>query len=303
MDILYYLKTLLPSFKRGAVEADARQLLQLTKKQVIPSFKKLHSVMGGKPFTSPLGNEFEADVRRACGVTNSTSPVLLMNLYNGLPAKLEYIINVIDEEFEPDISKDNMTYKQMAVVRFLEYTRFNLGYSMRMGARMVTAEARSQLNRVDEIDAQLTPAEKKWFDANRKAWLQTLGLLSTPLSRLRQAIDKIPEMIIVPDTAVGDMNQAGHHRVDPLRMNLISVSSLTMNPIYHFRLFKSEIEAILFRAREKEAQVLELHILELQQAYANTQDPKLQEQIEYHTGRLQSLHQQIEDDIQSYGLA
>lgn len=302
MNILNYLKSLLPSFKRGSVESDARQLIQLAKKAIQPAFKRLAGVMAGKPFTSPLGVRVEADVRKAMGVSAGTAAPILLTAFTALVPKLEYILQVIDEEFEPDVSRDNMTYKQGTILRYLELVRFGMEYSMRMGTRLVAAEARHQLNRSAEIDSQLTPAEIKWFDANYKSWLQALGLIATPLLSLRQAIDKMPDVVIVPATAAADAQTAGAHRLDPLQLGFINTSSLAFNFIYHFRLMKSELEADALRAREREAQVLELRILELQQAYGQTQDPKLQQQIEYHTGRLQTLRVKIAQEIEKFGL-
>ncbi len=302
MNIMSFIKTLLPSFKRGAVEADARQILSIVKKNVIPSFKKLAAVMGGKPFSGELGKKVEADVRRATA-GNGTATALLFQLFTNLPAKLEYIIGVIDDEFEPDVSRDNMTYKQSTIVRFLELARFGLEYSMRMGSRLVVAEARLSQGRADEIDSQLTPNELKWLDANYRTWLQIIGLLSTPLVQLRSAIEKMPDVVISEMTAAADVQAIGLTKLDPLKMGFIgNLSSLNWNPIYHFRLMKAEYEVELLRASEKEAILLELQILELQQSHQQSQDPKLQQQIDYHTGRLQTLRVKIEQQREQFGL-
>ena len=301
MNVLDYLKTLLPGFKRGSVETDARQILDLTKRNVIPSFKKLAGLMHGKPFTTDLGKRVELDIQRAAA-GRGTSADILFGMFQQLPPKLDYILKIIDEEFEPDVSRDNMTYKQSTIVRFLELARFGLDYSMRMGSRLVTAEARLMQDRAGEIDAQLTPAEVKWFDSNYKSWLQVVALLCTPLVQLRAAIEKMPNVVISEVTAAADEQAMGAHRLDPLRLGFSSGSAMTWNPIYHFRLMRAELQIESLRASEKEAMVLELHILELQLAQQQAQDPKLQQQIEYHTGRLQTLRAKIQEAREEYGL-
>ncbi len=304
MKLSQFVKSLLPSFKRSKVEVDLKQLEDILKKVVLPTLKKAVEVTRGEPLQSAMAVSVDIGVRKASGINSSAISLLgiLYNMYAALLPKLDYIGKIIDDEFEPDLSRDNMTYKQLSIVRFLELARFGIDYGVRLTSRLLAAEARTRLNQTDRIDDQLTPSERKYMDDNLGSFLQVVGLLHVPLNSLRQALEKMPEVVVVPEKADTAEQLVGLDKLDPLRLGFINSSALDYNFIYHFRLMKAEAEVRHYKLMEKEAQALELGILELKEAYQNRQDPRLQQQLEYREGQLQRLRIEYNELTEEFGL-
>ena len=304
MKLSQFVKSLLPSFKRSKVEVDLKQLEDILKKVVLPTLKKAVEVTRGEPLQSAMAVSVDIGVRKASGINSSAITLLgiLYNMYAALLPKLDYIGKIIDDEFEPDLSRANMTYKQLSIVRFLELARFGIDYGVRLTSRLLAAEARTRLNQTDRIDDQLTPSERKYMDDNLGSFLQIVGLLHVPLNSLRQALEKMPEVVVVPEKADTAEQLVGLDKLDPLRLGFINSSALDYNFIYHFRLMKAEAEVRHYKLMEKEAQALELRILELKEAYQNRQDPRLQQQLEYREGQLQRLRIEYNELTEEFGL-
>ena len=304
MNFLKFVTMLLPTFKRSKIEVDIRQLQDLVKKSALPALKKAMDATRNKPLTSPLAQELEPRLRKASGIHSNVMPVLqiLYNMYASLLPKLDYISKIVDEEFEPDLARENMTYKQVTIVQFLEYAQFGVEYGLRLTNRLIAAEARFQLNQGDRVDDQLTPAQKQWFKDNEQSFWAVVGLLHIPPMQLRQALEKMPEVIVQPENDDLRRHVSGTAKVDPLGLNFLNVSARVLNPIYHIRLAKAELEAQSYEMLEEEAKVLELRLLELKQAYEERQDPKLAETIQYYEGLLTRRREEYNEQTVRYGL-
>lgn len=304
MKIIQYVAQLLPSFQRSKVEVDVQQQQDTLKKFLIPMLKKAAELFHNRPFTTELARPVEEAIRRATGVhaTNVNMVQILLSLYQSLGAKLDFVAKIIDTEFEQDLSRDDMTYKQVQLIRYLELSRFSMEYTFRLLNRFVAAEARMRLNQPERIDEQLTPAEKKWMDANLAVYIQVLTLLNIPLMQIRTAIETMPEVTVVPATADQTMMSVGVNKLDPLRMNFINTSALNYNPIYHFRLHRAELEVEHVKLLQRESMALELRLLELRDAFNERQDARVQEQIIYREGQLSRLRKEYHALTTEYGL-
>lgn len=304
MNILKFVQKLLPTFKRSKLEVDIRRLQELLKKSVLPSIKKAIDVTRGQPLSTPLAAQYEQGIRKASGISSNvhTTLQILYNMYVSLQPKLDYIEKIVDEEFETDLARENMTYKQVTIVQFLGLAKFSMEYGMRLVTRLLAAEARARLNQAERIDDQLTANELEWFASNTQAFMQVVGLLHIPPLQLRQALEQMPEVIVQPEKSDIVHQTVGVDKLDPLRLNFINASAMTLNPIYHIRLMKAELETQAYKNLELEAQVVELRLLELKQAYEDRQDPRLQEQIEYNESRLSRLRVEYNQQTLQYGL-
>ncbi|MDH2154360.1 hypothetical protein [Stenotrophomonas sp. GD03657] len=301
MNIRNFLTSLLPIFGRSHVEIDIRQQQDIRKKLLLPQLKKLDTVLKGAPFTSDLAKPVEAAIQRLHGSRMNMVSILLA-IYEALGSKLDYLSKVVDEEFDKDISRDDMTYKQVQIVRYLELSRFSMEYTMRLLNRFLAAEARTRLNQLERIDEQLTPAEIRWMSDNLETYMQVLSLLLVPQIKLRQAIENMPELLVKAEDGGAGQGLAGHN-ADPLKMNFINSSALNWNPIYHIRLYIAEMEVEHYQLLEKEILTLELRILELVAAKEERQDARLEQQIERREAQLAAARVKYHQQTEKYGLA
>ena len=305
MKILDTLKGYLPIFGRSKIETDVRQQRDTLKKHLLPMLKRITDLLAGAPFSSALAAPVEDAIRRAAGLGGQRNNMasILFGMYSMLPAKLDYIAKIVDEEFEADISRDDMTYKQLQLIRYLELSRFSMEYTYRLLNRFLAAESRTRLNQLDRIDEQLTPAELKWMEANLQAYVDTIALLHVPMVRLRAAIENMPEITVKSVDSDATAITVGAGKLDPLRMNFINSNALNWNPLYHIRLIKAEMEVAHYQLLEKEATSLELRILELKAAYEAREDARLQDSIQKREAQLSRVRAEYHKLTDEYGLS
>lgn len=301
MKILNFLKTLLPIFGRSKVETDIKQQQDLLKKSLLPFLKRMVDQFHGHPFSADLALPLETAFRRMGG-GNSTIVSVLYNIYQQLPAKLDYIGKAVEEEFEVDISRDDLTYKQLQLIRFLEFSRFSVEYTMRLLGRLVAAESRHRLNQQDRIDEQLTPAEIRWLELNLQTYMQILPLLATPMVKFRSALESMPELTVQSGEEGAAGTTFGAAKVDPLQMNFINTNAMNFNLLYHYRLWRAEMEVAHYQLLQQEILALELRLLELKSAQQERQDARLEQQIERREAQLSRTRAQYYEMTEQYGL-
>jgi hypothetical protein len=293
MKILQYFMSLLPFFERSRISEDVDQLRSELHDTLLPEYKKAAALMAGKQFVSAPARLFndlfamELPAYKRFGFIGG-----LGKFFETLPSKLDVIQSLVDTGFAKDVTKDAMSYRQASVLRYLELARFATTYANRLLIRMLAAESATVLNKAAMVDSDLSPAEVEWFKANQAAFLQTLKVLDVPAEQLSATLQSIPDVTIVPEKASVVKSTVGEPQIDPLRMGLISANK---NIIYHFRLHVAEWQVRKYKVKEEEKRQLEYRILELKEAYAGKQDPKLQQAIQYSTGRLQKLTYELHE--------
>ena len=74
---------------------------------------------------------------------------------------------------------------------------------------------------------------------------------------------------------------------------LIGASGFIGNPIYHIRLFLTDLEINKYKSLEDEKRLLELKLAELKAKQQGTDDPKLKQQIEFYENEIKKTEDKI----------
>jgi len=75
---------------------------------------------------------------------------------------------------------------------------------------------------------------------------------------------------------------------------LIGSSGFIGNPIYHLRLFLTDLEINKYKSLEDEKRLLELKLAELKAKQQGTDDPKLKQQIEYYEQEIKKVEDKLD---------
>jgi len=74
---------------------------------------------------------------------------------------------------------------------------------------------------------------------------------------------------------------------------LIGTSGFIGNPIYHIRLFLTDLEINRYKSLEDEKRLLELKLAELKAKQQGTDDPKLKKQIEFYENEIRKIEDKL----------
>lgn len=290
MKIVQYLLSLLPFFERSRINSDIERLRGEVNDSLLPSFKKASQLIQGRDPTSPgakainnmVGLEMPAYKRY--GFIGAVS-----RIFDKVPAQLDALTQLVDANFGKDVIRESLSYRQTSILRYLELLSFASEYATRALNRYLANETSAHLNR--EADIEFAPAELEWLKVHQPAFFQTLKLLDMSAEGLVNALQSIPDVTVVPEKAPVLKATLGEKSLDPLNMGLISARKY---PLYHLRMHIAEWEVRKFKRKEEEKKQLEYRILELKEAMAGKQDPRLQQALDYSQGRLQKLTYELD---------
>lgn len=292
MNILKSFASLLSLFDRSRISEDIDQLRSEIKDNLLPEYTKAAALVGNRQWQAPSAKAFndlfgyDFPAHRRDGFLKGIEKIFV-----SMPEKLAVVEDLVGS-FSKDVAKDALTYRQASVIRWLEIARFATTYAVRSLIRQLGNESAAVLGKTGDFDKGLTAAELAWFKANEQAFFQALKVIDVSPDQLGQSLASIPDVTIVGDKVGQVKATLGEAAIDPLKMGLISA---TKNPIYHVRMAIAEWQVRRFKAKEEEKKQLQFRILELKEAYANKQDPKLQQAIEYSQGRLQKLTYELQE--------
>ncbi|MCT7451960.1 hypothetical protein, partial [Escherichia coli] len=138
-----------------------------------------------------------------------------------------------------------------------------------------------------------TKNEIAYLTANMYGFAIATEVLCGQKQQILAGLDKIPDVVVSDEDGVGNgLYNAGN--TDPMRMGSWANGDVTDTLVYRFRIWRSEREEASLQAAKEEAQALEYWILSLKQKQQNAgNDPKIQQQIEYHEERLKKLRYDI----------
>ncbi len=295
---LRFFAGLIPSFERSRIVEDVDMLRSEVRDNLLPAFKQAASQMASKKFSSKM----VADFNEVFGMTLPDYRRMgyfegMAHFYASLIEKLDLIDRLVMELFAKDVTKETLTYRKTAILQYLSAIRFINEYSSRCLLRLLAAESLTLLGKADQVDRQLAPAEIKWLEENRSAYMQALKLLAIPVKDLNAAFDTIPEITVVPERFQQVAATVGLHKLDPLQLGLISAQ---WNPIYHLRSYFAERQVEQYRRNKELKRALELRLLALREAQAGKQDARLQQQIEYTEARIARLNHEIAEMERQY---
>ena len=142
--------------------------------------------------------------------------------------------------------------------------------------------------------------DKKFFQENLETFLQALNVLALPPAQVAERLGNMQDMQIVADKINMISSTLGNENVDPLKLGFMGPSA-SSSPIYKIRAAIAQWQVANHQRNKELSKALQLRLFALKDAYAGKTDPKLQEQIEYNSARLNRLNEDIATFEERYG--
>lgn len=292
MNVEKFFEGLFPNVERKRVVEDLEQLREEIDKTLLPKLKESATLLGNRRFASTYAVSFENRFVHALPEYRQRGFFVgAQSLMANVKANLATIEKLVPEWFGKDITRESVTYPKAALLQYVQVASFAVDYTLRSLYRVVAAESYMAQNKGQDVDSNLTPAEKKWFAENETSYFAAIATLNVHSSDFSKALAKIPELNIVPENADLIRQTVAGSDLDPFRFGLIAPAS--WNPFYQLRLVRAEVQVKRFSQKKEERRALEYRLLQWKEAQAGKNDPKLAQEIEYSEGRLQRLNLEI----------
>lgn len=290
MEILKFIKTLLPTFSKERLSDDARITRDELQGVVLPAYEAAGPLTSTKKFSSEKLQEFNEVFKRNAGLGKSGN--FLAAIAAGLPAVVEFqetLQSIIDKKFEKEVIVEGITIYKANVVHAQSLTsmvsRFApmlLNYAYVMETEAVggdTTYARNSLSRGD-----MEEIEKGFLD-----FVVAFNVVSKPAREAAKAFETIPEVTMGanPDAVASVYG----NKLDPLAMR--DVRGFTSSPIFQLRLVVAEWQTYRYKRMQDLKQILELRLLNLRKQSDSSPDPRIEQQIQYTQSRIDRFSEKM----------
>lgn len=287
MNILHYLKGLLPSFKKDKIVESCEIIGNSIREHTLPAYVSAESLFEGRKFSSQEAKDFAAVYDKKIGRVHGKNMIgsIREGLENTLVLlqKISSDANHLFAETETNLS---ITYGKATCLRLIDAADYVNEFSRKLLNYMFvleTANADEHVSVKDSIsDAEIKMLNDGFFD-----FCLCMQILKRDVKDIEKVIKDIPDAIITPMTEKTLPATIGRDKIDPFLLTNLSVK---INPIYKIGMMVAERQANKYKCAKAELELLQLRKLNLEKLYEKTHDAKLQKEIEYMENRVTSLN-------------
>jgi len=290
MELKDFLETITPNFERSRMIEDIEMQLEIIDTSVLPTLKTLERVMSGQAFKSKAAEDLHGIIGAKVTVLRSRSLTQqLTAIANTLSDNLEYMEKQAPVMFAKDVTRETITYRKGAFLQLLALSRFAGDYMVRVLNYVLESEIAVRTK--GDATARYAKPELEALAQQLVPFAETVATLYVPRQEFVHKLDSIPEITFDP-ARMGVVSQTvGAGKLSPFRTNVLATR---FNPIYKARMMIAEWQVKKYKAKKEEQRALELRCLALKEAIEGKQDPALQQQLDYTSGRLQSLNYELQ---------
>lgn len=293
MQILNYIKSLLPKFTKSRVLEDSRITGNELKEIALGSYQEANKGLEKWQFKSQQMIEFTTIYAR--NLKPDRGDNIITSIYKNLEKVLKThakLNDLLEKHLDEDIITNSASALKTNLIRSLEVISFISKFSiifLNHAYVFETAQLFPDANRY--IKDNLSPAELAYVEQHFVEFCIALRIFSKSVNEVDKLLEDIPDIAITAENGDSVVATLGHDKMDPLGMR--NFSGATMNPIYHVGLMIAEWQANRYKHRKELKKVLELRLLNLQMLKDKTPDAKLEQEIEYIQSRVQGLEYKI----------
>lgn len=291
-----YKEKLLPVIKRSNILDDLDTSRDNFQRILLTELREGAGVIA-KPKSRKLANMAD-NIYRTSGIRRSGS--IFGDMANGLTEFVETadkLHAMIKDDFKnEDIGTDSLTYRQAALLRYVEISQFVFDYTLRF-MRFAYKEELTEADKNQVGNDRLTPNEQKFLEEHFIAYCNALAVITQPKDKLEKTLKEVPTIPI--DSEVGDvLSFTTGGKADPTRSNFISLS---WNPIYRYRMWRAEQQAEEYHKTRSQLQMFEIQRLRITKAREKEPDPLLDKRADELTGIINELQASLNKMEKRYG--
>lgn len=290
MNVLTYIRSLLPRIAKSDVIGDLRDLRRELAEDTVPPYEAAAEIFRRWDMKSRPLSDFDKLFQRNVKSKTRGNYVVVIHAHLKTTLKsLDAIEKLLNDKFAGDVVRSNLTYSGAQLLQYIETTMFAAKYARKLLIQTYDLEMADLMTRSPA--GRLTPAEEKWMAERRNDFFAAMTVLGMETRDLDKAIRSIPDVEIDEETVDAVVASVGMSKLDPLKMNLFV--GTTFNVFYHIGMARASAQIKRHDASLEERKMLEYQLLDFKNAQKGEEDPKLQQAIEYTQDRLNKLNFKI----------
>lgn len=293
MNIVSYVKSLLPKFGKDRVLEDSRIIRTELETVSIPSYVEAEKAFTKWTFKSETLKGFitifNRNIKPTSGFGNKDNMVITIR--KGLERLLDILEMTEDnlqKNLEEDVIADGVTCLKANLIQCLEGVSYLSKYSFKLLNYIYVAETGAlEDNEKNALKSNFSPAELEYIEKGFVEFCLVFGALTRSKQEFTKLIDQVPDIMVNFTNGDAITSTITSDKLDPLGMRSFSVR--VTNPIYHIGLMVAEWQAQQYKLSKETKKILELRLLNLELIVQKNPDAKLQQEIEYIQSRIQGL--------------
>lgn len=204
----------------------------------------------------------------------------------------------IEKNFQDLTVKSGMSYRKAQIIQFLTSLKFCADFSKDLLNYIIIMRT-ADFDSGNLIKKSLTDYQKSYIESdNFTNFCKFIDLLLSNNLNVVSILDKVPDVLIVPDN-VSEMEQTvGINKVDPFTTSRFL--SPKVNIFYYIGIFFADMQIKSFEKNIAERDLIKLRLINLQHQQQNTPDPAIQSQIEKLQDNLDKINYQIQKKEDKY---
>jgi hypothetical protein len=289
MNLFNYLRSLLPRLERNSVLKDIENIRRELREETLPSFKTAVEHFKKSELKSEFSKGFDKLFQKEVKTRFKGNYIIQLNgILNHMHENIGNVEGLVEKYFGDEIVRSSMTYTHVSLMQYIEAMSFASRYARTL-LRM-TIQSEIEVARQQTDSNVMTKAERQFVQINQMQFMIVMRAMDKTQRELEKIFAEIPDIEADESNARAVMAATGVKRLDPMGF---SNTSGIMNPIYHFRVWRTDVAHAKYEAAKEERRQIEYMILDLQRAQEGKDDPKIQKAIEYHQSRLDKLNTEI----------
>ena len=294
MSVFSFVSSLLPKFGKSRLKEDINIVTIELKNTVLPCYEQATPLYGANALQTKEAKDFSNQWFKYVPNTNKNHGLVV-----SISKKLELAINTceqlnsfIDKEFEDTVIVSGITINKAATIRILEVLSFISTYAMKFLNYLYVIETK-HLGGVAKSESELTPGEINLIKTHFVEFCTAVKALCNEKAKpINKRLESVPE-ILVNAHAPEAIAATGASYQDV--MGVFNVRGFTYNPIYHISMFIAEWQANKYKRNKELKTILEMRLLQMQQAQQGNFDPTLDKEISITQSRIEKLDKSLRE--------
>ena len=299
MNILNYVRSILPNLERNRVADEIASLIKIEENSLIGAWELVGKELKGKYKAESLAGMEKSLQDVVKGIQRGSLTEVLEKANVNAVEVLKFLEAAVNDTFGEVISRDGMDYRKAVVLQYVDQMREFITYQRGFIRFVTVTETQARFPSAETAESVFSPGELKEFATGWPTFRDQVVLALKSTEALRTAFDEIPEVAVDVngnEQALGRV--MGFHRIDPFNFRGFVQK---WNPIFWVQLRWAAHQVDMYNAAVEDRKALEQRLLHLRELEKSNPNPQRQQVIAYHEQRLAKLNDKIKETERKYG--
>lgn len=290
MDVLSYIKSLLPSFKKDRVMEEIQITISEYDNVCIPTYREAINSEKIIKIKSPEVLDFIktfsriSKIEKSQTIFSTTHAKLLVIRDN-----LKFFEEILDKELQAQVVSDGLSIMKANILQALEAAYFVSKYSTKLlNVIYIYESAERSEDKQQYIKDNIAPAELDYVKQGFSDFCFVIQGLAKSTNDVKQLLIGLPDITIRADNFAAVNSMFAPNKLDPFNLRAPS-RGFTGNPIFKIGMLVAEWQANRYKKNMELKKVLELRLLNLKELNSDNKDAKIEKEIQYLQNRVEAI--------------